>query len=1110
MIFLIFFYFLLFTSTTSYKYLVISPIYSFSHVKFMSNLADTLADAGHNVTVLQPQLLEALRAKKVIRNENVRIIDVEHNEAGKRFYENRPKSTVTKYWTENQAASFGAAKQFAETMTRDLEHMCVNLFTNTNLHTLLTSQNYDVAIAEPFDPCGLYLADYLKIPSIIIAMASARIDPVQWSFGQPSALNFIPGPGSRYGKASGIWDRVNNVWMFLTRSQMFQKVYENVLEIVRRETGLGKIRNLDEIIIDSPFLFFNSNPYLDFPFPSITKCVQIGGFSMNISTWKPDRSLDFILNKRAKNVFISFGSVIRSADMPISYKKGLARVISTFPDVTFLWKYEEEPDEFLKNLENVHFDKWFPQTSLLVDSRVKLFITHGGLGSVNEVAYTGKPAIVVPLFFDQPMNGEMLSRHGGSEIFSKFDLGDAEKLEILIRKMLEDPSYAENSARLAELLKNQPIDPVQKLVSHAEFAAKFKKLPELEPYSKNLSFLEFYFLDVISMAILALVLITNNLASAETETEFEFEFNDEICSADECNFNKTWTSEQKCAYIKCNPDACEGGGYLQWSEYVKCEYKVGVRVILIILAIIYLFCLFVIMTVVADDFFSPSITGIVSHLRMSESIAGVTFLAFGNGAPDVFGSIASILTTPTPKADLALGDLFGGGIFVTTVVLSAIILTKSFKIAIIPTIRDILFYLVTLAFILFCFLKYDRVHVWMPATFLGIYACYVASVILLSVYRKRRKQAKNLREDQEKIRNSGSVEVAKLKAADLLNFMVDFSHIVNIFQKHRERKNTCFINEAFHEEDNDEGQEAEFGFAHGHVYTSHDQLAPDVISTKKSMNHFRDVFEHLKSWPSREEFREMTWFGKIVAVIKVIPVFFFKLTIPSNEMSWCKPMFLIYCFTSIQFALFAIQIINTRPGGGPGLWLYGLGVSALLAALAIIFTPLNREQRWYKEVYSYLGFLMSIAWIYVTSNEIIGVITMIGVVTGLSQELLGLTILAWSNCIGDVVADIAVVKQGFPKMAMAAAIGGPLFNLLIGFGLPFTIAAAQGKEIELLINPVYRLLMLFLGISLVTTLVALFIQRFRVTWPHAVVLIFIFVTFIVFIVLAEFHVLEWK
>ena len=39
-----------------------------------------------------------------------------------------------------------------------------------------------------------------------------------------------------------------------------------------------------------------------------------------------------------------------------------------------------------------------------------------------------------------------------------------------------------------------------------------------------------------------------------------------------------------------------------------------------------------------------------------------------------------------------------------------------------------------------------------------------------------------------------------------------------------------------------------------------------------------------------------------------------------------------------------------------------------------------------------------------------------------------MTILAWSNSIGDLIADISVVRQGYPRMAISAAIGGPLFS----------------------------------------------------------------------------------
>lgn len=37
--------------------------------------------------------------------------------------------------------------------------------------------------------------------------------------------------------------------------------------------------------------------------------------------------------------------------------------------------------------------------------------------------------------------------------------------------------------------------------------------------------------------------------------------------------------------------------------------------------------------------------------------------------------------------------------------------------------------------------------------------------------------------------------------------------------------------------------------------------------------------------------------------------------------------------------------------------------------------------------------------------------------------------MAWSNSIGDLVADISVARQGFPQMAASAAIGGPLFSM---------------------------------------------------------------------------------
>ncbi|VDL76110.1 unnamed protein product [Nippostrongylus brasiliensis] len=43
-------------ATNSYKFLVYSPIFGYSHTNFMGVIADTLTEAGHDVTVLMPIL----------------------------------------------------------------------------------------------------------------------------------------------------------------------------------------------------------------------------------------------------------------------------------------------------------------------------------------------------------------------------------------------------------------------------------------------------------------------------------------------------------------------------------------------------------------------------------------------------------------------------------------------------------------------------------------------------------------------------------------------------------------------------------------------------------------------------------------------------------------------------------------------------------------------------------------------------------------------------------------------------------------------------------------------------------------------------------------------
>ena len=59
-------------------------------------------------------------------------------------------------------------------------------------------------------------------------------------------------------------------------------------------------------------------------------------------------------------------------------------------------------------------------------------------------------------------------------------------------------------------------------------------------------------------------------------------------------------------------------------------------------------------------------------MKRRRPIQGVTFLAFGNGAPDIFGAIASVLSSPSPKAGLALGELLGQSILYSNPILNSL------------------------------------------------------------------------------------------------------------------------------------------------------------------------------------------------------------------------------------------------------------------------------------------------------------------------------------------------------------------------------------------------------------------------------------------------------
>lgn len=153
---------------------------------------------------------------------------------------------------------------------------------------------------------------------------------------------------------------------------------------------------------------------------------------------------------------------------------------------------------------------------------------------------------------------------------------------------------------------------------------------------------------------------------------------------------------------------------------------------------IYLLLLFYALGTIAEEFFCPTLSQISEMLRMSPDVAGITILALGNGAPDLFSSFAAVTQGQLP---IALGALVGAGSFVTLVVVGAVALSANCTVRRFPFIRDVSGYLMGSSAVCAIVLS-GGFQLWMPILFLVYYLIYVSISIGVNVYNNRRAEAR--------------------------------------------------------------------------------------------------------------------------------------------------------------------------------------------------------------------------------------------------------------------------------------------------------------------------------------------------------------------------------
>jgi sodium/potassium/calcium exchanger 6 len=156
--------------------------------------------------------------------------------------------------------------------------------------------------------------------------------------------------------------------------------------------------------------------------------------------------------------------------------------------------------------------------------------------------------------------------------------------------------------------------------------------------------------------------------------------------------------------------------------------------------LIWLIFLFSTLGISASDFFTPNLATLAQLLGLDENVAGVTFLAFGNGSPDVFSTFSAMRAN---SGSLAIGELLGAASFIVSCVVGSMCIIKPFKVHRKPFLRDVGFFTVAVSLLL-AILWDGRLFSWEAGILVALYVVYVMVVIVGTWWDRRQEKMRRV------------------------------------------------------------------------------------------------------------------------------------------------------------------------------------------------------------------------------------------------------------------------------------------------------------------------------------------------------------------------------
>nr|XP_045017541.1 sodium/potassium/calcium exchanger 2 isoform X5 [Jaculus jaculus] len=423
-------------------------------------------------------------------------------------------------------------------------------------------------------------------------------------------------------------------------------------------------------------------------------------------------------------------------------------------------------------------------------------------------------------------------------------------------------------------------------------------------------------------------------------------------------------------------------------------------IILHVLGMIYMF---IALAIVCDEFFVPSLTVITEKLGISDDVAGATFMAAGGSAPELFTSLIGVFIA---HSNVGIGTIVGSAVFNILFVIGmcALFSREILNLTWWPLFRDVSFYIVDLIMLIIFFL--DNVIMWWES--LLLLTAYFAYVVFMKFNVQVERWVKQMLnrnkvvkvttpEAQAKSSAAGDKEEPALPTKPRLQRGGSSASLHNSLMRNSIFQLMIHTLDPLAEELGSYGK-----LKYYDTMTEEEKIElPNSTSTEVEMTPSSEASEPVQN-------------GNLSHSIE--PAEAPQATETAEEED-DQPLSLAWPSNTRKQVTFLIVLPIVFP-----LWI----------TLPDVRKPTSRK-------FFPITFFGSITWIAVFSYLMVWWAHQVGETIGISEEIMGLTILAAGTSIPDLITSVIVARKGLGDMAVSSSVGSNIFDITVGLPLPWLL-----------------------------------------------------------------------